>query len=260
MSFIAPNSLEKACNKHKDVNLYYEIVLFLINQNLIDNALGKIKYLNPLSSNPKRIYINKDTQNKYEKSDLEKFTNLITTNQISTTNIRKFDKILKDYGIADGVKVINSKNLPVSELRVKIKNLVSNISDVGYGVSLQIPMLFEAFIAEQEGGLTFLIEQPEVHLHPKLQAKFIETLLKLGEQNNYIIETHSEHIIRMIQVITKQKLYDITSKEILILYFMRDEDNFNISSHNLDENGRMLEPFPSGFFDTTYNLAKKLMF
>ena len=64
----------------------------------------------------------------------------------------------------------------------------------------------------------------------------------------------------MIQVITKQKLYDITSKEILILYFMRDEDNFNISSHNLDENGRMLEPFPSGFFDTTYNLAKKLMF
>jgi predicted ATPase len=260
MSFVEPSSLKRECKKYDDESLFYETVLFLVNQNLIEYYIKNIKYLNPLSSNPKRIYINKDSQSQYEKSDLEKFTNLITTNQISNATIKKFDAILKDYGIADGIKVINPKNLPVSELRVKIKNLVSNISDVGYGVSLQIPMLFEALIAEQEDGATFVIEQPEVHLHPKLQAKFIETLLKLGGQNNYIIETHSEHIVRMLQVIAKNELFDVTNEEIQILYFIRGNDSFEISQHDLDSEGKMIKPFPSGFFDTSYNLTKKLMF
>jgi predicted ATPase len=265
MSFIDSPSLRKECEKYDDgseseESLFYEMVLFLVNQNLIEYYIKQIKYLNPLSSNPKRIYINKDSQSQYDNSDLEKFTNLITTKQISNQTISKFDEILKEYGIADGIKVISSENLPVSELRVKIKNLVSNIFDVGYGVSLQIPMLFEALVAEQEHGATFVIEQPEVHLHPKLQAKFIETLLKLGEKNKYIIETHSEHIVRMLQVITKNELYDVTNEKIQILYFIRGSDSFEISQHDLDSKGKMIEPFPSGFFDTSYNLTKKLMF
>lgn len=260
MSIIDATSLRKECEKQDDESIFYEIALFLINQNLIEYHIKDIRYLNPLSSNPKRIYINKDSQSEYDKSDLEKFTNLITTNQISNATIKKFDKILKDYGIADGIKVINPKNLPVSELRVKIKNLVSNISDVGYGVSLQIPMLFEALMAEQEDGAIFVIEQPEVHLHPKLQAKFIETLLKLGGKNNYIIETHSEHIVRMLQVISKNELYNVSNQEIQILYFVRGEDSFEVTKHDLDSNGIMIEKFPSGFFDTSYNLTKKLMF
>lgn len=260
MSFIEPTSLKRECEEKGDESLFYETALFLINQNLIEFSLKNIKYLNPLSSNPKRIYLNKDAQSEYENSDLEKFTNLVTTNQISIANISKFNKILKEYGIADGIKVNNSKKLPVSELRVKIKNLTSNIFDVGYGVSLQIPMIFEAFIAEQEGGETFIIEQPEVHLHPKLQSKFIETLLKLGEKNNYIIETHSEHIVRMLQVIVKKELYGVSNNDTQILYFIRGDKNFEVSEHKLDKDGKMKMQFPSGFYDTSYNLTKELMF
>lgn len=260
MSIVDGTSVRKAANKIDDESLFYELAIFLINQNLVEYNLNNIKYLNPLSSNPKRIYLNKDSQSEYEKSDLEKFTNLITTNQVSSANIKKFDKILKEYGIADGIIVNSSKNLPVTELRVNIKNLVSNIFDVGYGVSLQIPMIFEAFIAEQEGGSTFVIEQPEVHLHPKLQAKFIDTLLKLGDKNKYIIETHSEHIVRMIQIIAKNKLHKVSNKEIRVYYFSRGEDKFLVSEHKLDKNGIMENEFPSGFYDTSYNLTKKLMF
>ena len=260
MSIIESPSLRKECEKQDDDSIFYEIALFLINQNLIEYYIKDIRYLNPLSSNPKRIYINKDSQSEYNKSDLEKFTNLITTNQISDATIKKFDEILKEYGIADGIEVIDPKNLPVSELRVKIKNLVSNVSDIGYGASLQIPMLFEALMAEQKDGAIFIIEQPEIHLHPKLQAKFIETLLKLGEKNNYIIETHSEHIVRMLQIISKNKFYNVSNQEIKILYFMRGEYKFEVTEHNLDSNGIMTEKFPSGFFDNSYNLTKKLMF
>jgi predicted ATPase len=185
---------------------------------------------------------------------------LITNNQIPKNSITKFGKILKEFGIADGFQIISPKNLPVSELRVKIKELVSNVSDVGYGVALQIPLLFEAFMAEQMFGGTFLIEQPEVHLHPKLQAKFIETLLSLGEQNSYIIETHSEYIIRMLQVIVKNKAFNVSEEDVRIYYFSRGKEKFEITKHSLNEKGRMKNEFPEGFFDNSYTLTKALMF
>jgi predicted ATPase len=127
-------------------------------------------------------------------------------------------------------------------------------------VSLQIPIIFEAFIAEQNGGETFLIEQPEIHLHPKLQAKFIETLLRLGDKNNYIIETHSEHIVRMLQVIVKDTKFNLNCDETKIFYFSRGNDSFEISEHPLDKDGKMSKPFPTGFYDSSYILTKKLMF
>lgn len=260
LTIIDTVTFRKACEKFNDDTLFFECGLFLLNQNLIEFKLDEIKYLNPLDSAQKRIYINRDSQSEYEKSDLEKFANMMNTKQISKETISKFDMILREYGIVDGIKSISSKSLPVTELRVKIKNLVSNICDVGYGVSLQIPIIFEALIAEEEGGRTFIIEQPEVHLHPKLQSKFIETLLKLGNENKYIIETHSEHIVRMLQVMTKYDDYDLNNSEINILYFSRGDDQFSISNHTLCENGQMEKPFPSGFYDNSYLLTKKLMF
>ncbi len=195
-----------------------------------------------------------------QKTDIEKFTNLVTNQRVSKKHLSKFSKILSDFGIADDFKIISPRNLPVSELRVKIKELTSNVKDVGYGVALQIPMLFEAFIAEQNFGNTFLIEQPEVHLHPKLQSRFIETLLSLGDKNSYIIETHSEYIVRMLQVIAKNKSHNISNDEIRIFYFSRGEEKFEVSRHDLDSNGKMINDFPSGFFDNSYNLTKSLMF
>jgi len=260
LSIIDPASLDREVKKTKDERFYYEIGYLLIIQNLIEYYLHNITYVNPLKSIPKRIYLNKDLQNEYEHPDLEKFTNIISSKKISKKSISRFDKILKEYGIADGVQVVNAKNLPVSEIKVQIKNLLSNIYDVGYGVSLQIPIIFEAFLAEEQGGETFIIEQPEIHLHPKLQAKFIETLLKLGNKNDYIIETHSEHIVRMLQVIVKDKALEVNENSVKIFYFQRNEEKFNVSEHLLDSNGKMRKEFPEGFFDASFNLTKKLMF
>lgn len=261
LTIIHGTSLRKICKeKFNSSKMFFELSVFLLNQNLIEFYVENIRYLNPLSSKPERIYFNKDSQNQYKKSDLEKFTNLITNNQVPKKNMTKFGNVLREFGIADGIQIISPKNLPVSELRVKIKELLSNVSDVGYGVALQIPLLFEAFMAEQMFGGTFLIEQPEVHLHPKLQSKFIETLLSLGEQNNYIIETHSEYIIRMLQVIVKNKAFNVSNEDVRIYYFSRGAEKFELSNHKLDEKGKMGNEFPEGFFDSSYTLTKALMF
>jgi predicted ATPase len=173
--------------------------------------------------------------------------------------VLNINKALNEFGLADNIEIISDEKFAAQELRVKIKDLSSNIKDVGFGIALQLPIIVQTFLSEIGGGDTILVEQPEVHLHPKLQANFIKMLLTVGPKNTYFIETHSEHIVRILQVIVKNKLYGITSKDVTIHYFKRDEGKFSISNHNIKEDGRLSENFPSGFYDSSYMLAKELL-
>lgn len=244
-----------------DETLFEELAFFLITQNFVELNLNQLTYINPIKNSSQRFYYKKDIKSTYNNIDLEKFVELVRNKRVPQNFIEKFQELVYDYGLATDFKVIAASNLPVQELRVKVKNLFSNIHDVGYGVSLQLPILFEAMYAEiEKKPKTFLIEQPEVHLHPKLQAKFIDTLLKMGNRNHYIIETHSEHIIRMLQLLVKEKRYGLRSEDISINYFKRGDREFLISRHDILHTGHLNIPFPSGFFDTSYELAKKLLF
>jgi predicted ATPase len=242
------------------LKIYHEIAFLLITQNNIETQLGKIKFINPINYSPKRIYFKKDVKGVYKNMDLEKFVGLIESNQLHPTFIKVFERMLLNLGLAEDLKVIGTKHLPVLELRVKIKDLISNISDVGYGVSLQLPILFEALNSETRNGSTIILEQPEVHLHPKLQSKFIETLLSIGSKNKYIIETHSEHIIRMLQVLVKEKRNGLKPSDISIYYFRREKKKSVITHHKINESGKLEPSFPEGFFDASYQLAKQLLF
>ena len=261
LSIILAYDLKDACKKKQlDESVYYQIAFFLLNQNVLEYYLKNLIYLNPLNTKPQRIYFKKDAQSSFTEINLEKFANQITNNTVSPKILREFSKILAKYGIVDKLKLSISKDFPVAEIRVLIKDLISNIYDVGYGVSLQIPLLFETFLSEQDTGNMFLIEQPEVHLHPSLQAKFIDVILSMGNKNSYVIETHSEHIIRMLQVLVKEKRHNLCPDDVKIYYFLRQEDSFQISEHKILKNGQLETSFPSGFFDTSYKLTKSLMF
>src|SRR2546427_12376514 len=70
--------------------------------------------------------------------------------------------------------------------------------DVGIGISQVLPVLVEAYGAENQ---IITIEQPEIHLHPALQAELGDVFITsaLGDQRNtFILETHSEHLILRI--------------------------------------------------------------
>jgi len=249
---------QKALDRN-DEDLYYELAFFLITQNYLERKIINLEFVNPLFTQPRRIYLMRDTKSYYKKNDIEKFISLINGNKVSPTFLKSFKELIVNFGLADGVDVKNAKDLPVSELKIKIQNLYSNIFDVGYGVSLQLPIIFEALLSEQNGGKTIVIEQPEVHLHPKLQAKFIETLLSIGNRNQYIIETHSEHIVRKLQVIVKQNQYSIVPDDVNIFYFCREKTRTRLTKHKIEENGKLNPNFPSGFFDSSYLLAKELL-
>jgi predicted ATPase len=250
--------------------IFIKIAFLLITQNYLHYNLTLIRFVNPINSKPERFYFVKDSKRSNIVNDIEGLVNFVSglNKKNSQTIIADFTAILSDYGITESVDIRNTDN-SLRELRVKVKDLWSNITDVGYGVSLQLPILFQAMISDTTSsgraknifrkGQILLIEQPEVHLHPRLQAKFIETLIKIGSNNTYFIETHSEYIIRKLQVLVKEKSYGIDKSDVSINYLRRDSNKFIKTKHQIEENGLLKPNFPAGFFDNSYILAERLI-
>lgn len=245
--------------------IFIKITFLLIVQNFFYESIDKIRFVNPIGSAPKRLYFREDRKSNFRSIDIEKLINILgdplLSPKVFNERLSRLNKAINEFGIAEEVNVIKDKQLPVIGLNVKTKNYWSNITDVGYGVSLQLPIIFQAIMSEfyTRTGETLLIEQPEVHLHPSLQAKFIETLLGLGKKNSYFIETHSEHIIRKLQLIIKNNEHGIKPEDVSIHYFKRIEGKFVVTSHSINEFGRLDPLFPDGFYDVSYSLVKQLL-
>ena len=90
------------------------------------------------------------------------------------------------------------------QIEFKIGDNFTNIMDVGYGVSQLLPILVRMMRQEtHDFNLRFLLQQPEVHLHPQAQAalaSLLVTLARKGKGLNYLIETHSDYIVDRIRI------------------------------------------------------------
>ena len=111
-----------------------------------------------------------------------------------------------------------------------------NLIDVGYGVSQVLPLLVD--LLEPSGSSLFLLQQPEVHLHPSAQATlgslFCETAAS-GRQ--LIVETHSDYILDRILLDIRDKRSDLEPDDVSILYFERDDLSVTIHSIRIDDEG-----------------------
>jgi predicted ATPase len=122
-------------------------------------------------------------------------------------------------------------------------------ADVGYGVSQVLPVLIELSLRQQS---VVCIEQPEIHLHPALQANLADLLIEsasdVGRANQVIVETHSEHLILRIQRRIREGSLD--ASQVKVLYVDQDSDG---SSHVIDlkigADGEFATEWPGGFFE-----------
>ena len=73
-------------------------------------------------------------------------------------------------------------------------DIETTIKHVGFGISQVLPIIVEGLLMDTDG--TLILEQPEIHLHPKVQSLLFDFLYSLVIQGkNVIIETHSDHFI-----------------------------------------------------------------
>lgn len=140
--------------------------------------------------------------------------------------------------------VEKNSNIIVTYDADEVKGL--NPNKLGTAVSYLSKVLIMCLNAKK--GDLLMIENPEIHLHPKAQAKlgeFLTRMVKSGVQ--LMVETHSEHIINKIQYQIFSRNFDA---EMLAIYYKENaRDKFEHVV--IDDNGRYIVDFPEGFFDVS---------
>lgn len=132
--------------------------------------------------------------------------------------------------------------------------------DIGIGVSQVLPVLVSAFASQ---GQIVAIEQPEIHLHPALQADLADVFLQaaLGEQKNrFLVESHSEHLLLRIMRRMRetangnlpQGAPPVRPEDVAVLFVQPKGSSAAVRHLELDEEGQLLDPWPGGFFEEGY--------
>ena len=139
---------------------------------------------------------------------------------------------------------------------VEVKSLAPsgpvNVVSEGFGTNALIMLLLQLTSAER--GATVMIEEPEIHLHPKAQAELAEVLTEvaLEEDKQVIMTTHSEHITgRLLTLVAEGKL---TPDDVAIYAFEKDEEGVCTARElKISDDGR-IEGSIGDFFEV--NLAE----
>ena len=128
-----------------------------------------------------------------------------------------------------------------------------NLTDVGYGVSQVLPVVIE--LLRETRVETFLLQQPEVHLHPSAQAALGSLFCQVVSAGcQLVVETHSDHLMDRIRLDVRDGISTLKPEDISILFFERKGQDVHIHSLRIDGEGNILgapEGYRRFFMDET---------
>jgi hypothetical protein len=225
----------------------------------LETALGALFPLGPYRRHPERLYIFTGTTPPdvgYAGSQLPDLL-FRRPDLIDETNAW-LDRL--DIGYHLEVSSVGSAANDIFELRLSDTRRPGAVSvalpDVGFGISQVLPFVVQALAAEQQ---TITIEQPEVHVHPGLQTDLADLLIagiQKPKQNQFLIETHSEHLVlrllRRIRETASGELepgaLPLTPAELSVVYLDRGPTGTVVHHLRVDEDGEFIDRWPRGFF------------
>lgn len=164
-------------------------------------------------------------------------------------------KMLEDFGQEAGlfdeisVRPLGKKQSEPFQLQIrkygsKSKGPRRNLIDVGYGVSQALPIVTE--LLRGDAPPMFLLQQPEVHLHPSAQAALGSLFCRIaGPKRQLVVETHSDHLLDRVRMDIRDGKAALKPEDVSILYFERGDLDVCIHSLRLDKQGNVLDAPPS---------------
>lgn len=119
------------------------------------------------------------------------------------------------------------------------------LTDVGFGVSQILPVIALCYYVPE--GSVVLLEQPEIHLHPSVQAGLADVFMDAARTRGIqiMVESHSEHLLRRMQLRIAQEKF---SEQDAALYFCTNErGESRLTRLQLDAFGH-ISNWPPDFF------------
>ena len=221
-----------------EVNARFQNASFLSDLQLeFERLFTGTKYLGPLREHPKRQY----PWSGVEPADMgqrgERVVEAILAARESGLRLRRPGRRpretleqrvaawLKELKLIDSFRVEPIAKEGGNIYRVQVRRSLNSpevlITDVGFGVSQILPAIVLCYYAPE--GSIIILEQPEIHLHPAVQAGLADVFIDAATTRNVqiIFESHSEHLLKRLQRrIAEQKI----TPETTALYFCETEN------------------------------------
>ena len=166
---------------------------------------------------------------------------------------------LKYLGVANSIKSRDRGKLG-HELKVGLidSKISHDLTHVGVGVSQVLPILVMCLLANKDSTLVF--EQPELHLHPKVQTLLGDFFLSMALCNKQcIVETHSEYLIdRLRYRIASATIEDELTNQMKIYFVEKPQEDSKFREVEINEFGAITD-WPVGFFDQSQQQAEEIL-
>jgi hypothetical protein len=237
--------------------------------NTIARIYKSIHYIPSVRTKVDRIFTN--TSGSYLQEVLQE----IHQSKLSETATDFINRYVKKFDIADEIYVNLADDSSFTKILLLKDGLKQELADVGYGVAQILPIILKigTLISDGEPQPEFgtfyhassiiIVEEPETNLHPALQSKladmFVECYKKYKIQ--FIVETHSEYLIRKLQYLTAKGEFSAKNSNI---YYFNDPNNIPVGEPQVKkieilEDGSLSDDFGSGFFDEATNWKFELL-
>lgn len=256
---------------HKANKLFLEDKVSVIREiaQELDNALYRINEIDEIfyiqaHAITQRVLYSIDNRNDYMAQVLHKF---------ARENIQKGtepDRFLKKWLALFGIGLdYDVSDIAGEGYTIKIKNEEGgwhHLADLGMGSNQLVTLLMElATLLKVKGNRQYpliIIEEPEQNLHPKVQSLLVQLFSELNKERGFkfLIETHSEYLIRHTQVLVSEMNLneeELESQNPFKVYYFPEEGVPYDMKYQPD--GHFEEAFGEGFFDEAGKWTRELI-
>ncbi|ELV8717534.1 TPA: DUF3696 domain-containing protein [Vibrio vulnificus] len=250
---------------HNGDNIFLRLPVVDVVTRSIYNIFKNIYYIGPLRESPKNYYYFEDSgsslvgtrgeytpqflaKNQNNKIDYFKYESDTATSSTILSSTRYW--ICDFFKLASDINLEKDKNGVLYQVKLSLPNSSTKVSinNVGFGISQILPIIVQSMALPYKSIL--ILEQPEIHLHPTVQAKLFDFLNSLHKNGvSTIVETHSDHLItRMRRRVAESENGLEKIINLIFVEYSKEDNETKYSKMSLDELGNF-NLWPDGFFD-----------
>jgi len=166
---------------------------------------------------------------------------------------------LQEFGLAERARSEDRGRIGIGlSVTPKAVDREVDLTSVGVGVSQILPVILLCLLADP--GSLVVLEQPELHLHPKLQHDLADFLLACARSGRQlVIETHSEHLVNRLRYrIAKDDTSD-THDHIGLVFAENEAGVTSYREPEINAYGGLGDDWPAGFLDLTARESQELV-